>query len=109
MSAKRTRIMHIECKAGGLSATARIGRVTYSNSGRSLSYADKTFFPISGFKSNYMEETTLKEYWITGPKKAGGDRLYGTAPVEIDDDCREEYWVTIRGLPHRRAERSTRG
>lgn len=93
--------MYIERKAGELEGVARIGRVTFSKSGRSLTYAGKEFIPIRGFKANYLETASNEEYWIAGPKRSGGDRLYGTSPVEIDDDVREEYWTEIRNQPER--------
>lgn len=91
--------MYIERKAGELEGVARIGRVTYSKSGRSLRYGGMEFIPIQGFKSNYLEAESGEEYWISGPKKRGGDRLYGTGRVEIDNDVREEYWIKIRNQP----------
>lgn len=98
----RTRIMYIECKADGLSGPARIGRVAFSKTGRTLYYAGKTFKPFSGYKANYYDVDTDEEYWISGPRKDGRDRLYGErVPVDIDDDVRREYWTDIRGRPDR--------
>lgn len=96
--------MYIESKAGGLEGDARIGRVTYSKSGRSLSFGGKVFLMADGFKSNYIEDESGEAYWITGPKKRGGDRLYGTGRVEIDDDVRVEFWTKIRDQPERQLE-----
>lgn len=60
------------------------------------------------FKSNYIEVDSKEEYWISGPKKNGRDRIYGERiPIEIDEDVREEYWEKIRGLPKRKKEAST--
>jgi hypothetical protein len=83
-----------------LSGPARIGRVTFSKSGRTINYRGKSFRAIngSGFKSNYMDVETRELYWISGCKQDGQDALYGTQ-VEIDDDVREEYWLTIRNMP----------
>jgi hypothetical protein len=54
----------------------------------------------NGFKANYYDEETGEEYWISGPKKNGQDRLYGERlPIEIDEDFREEYWAVIRNEP----------
>lgn len=40
-----------------------------------------------------------EDYWISGCKKDGNDRLYGERlPVYIDEDVREEYWTEIRNL-----------
>ena len=54
----------------------------------------------TGFKSNYYEVESGEQYWITGCKKRGSNRLYGErVPVEIDEDVRVEYWRDIRELP----------
>ena len=54
----------------------------------------------SGFKANYYETETGEEYWISGYKKDGSDRLYGERlPIYIDEDVRIEYWTEIRNLP----------
>lgn len=99
----KSRIMYIEDKSGGLIGQARIGRVTYSKSGRTLHYGGKRFRSLLGAgvsKSNYRDAETGDEYWISGPHKDGKDRLYGERiPVEIDEDVREEYWRDIRGRP----------
>jgi len=98
----RSRIMYIECKAGGLTGSARIGRVTFSKTGKTLTYLGLKFRSLkgSGFKSNYYEVESEDEYWITGCKQRGTNRLYGErVPVEIDEDVRGEYWSEIRGLP----------
>lgn len=100
-----SRIMFIECKCGGLTGPARIGRVTLSRTGRTLHYRDQRFQSLkgAGFKSNYFDVDTGVEYWISGPKRNGKDRLYGErVPVEIDDDVRAEYWRDIRCQPENR-------
>jgi len=73
----RSRIMYIENKTDGLSGPARIGRVTYSKSGRTLRYAGLEFRTLDGrgFKANYRDV-------------ASGD----------------EYWTEIRGAPERQTE-----
>jgi hypothetical protein len=98
----KSRIMYIESKANGLTGPARIGRVTFSKRGSTIYYQGRAFQSMkgAGFKSNYYDIDTGDEYWISGPKKDGSDRLYeGSVPVEIDEDVREEYWRDIRGLP----------
>jgi hypothetical protein len=98
VSKPKTRIMYIENKSDGISGPARIGRVTFSKTGRSLYYKEMTFQSLkgSGFKSNYFEVESGDHYWISGPHKDGSDRLY-PGPVEVDDDVAEEYWTEIRG------------
>lgn len=100
MSSHRTRIMYIEDKSEGLEGPARIGRVTYSKSGRSLSYAGRTFRPLGGrgYKANYEDVSTGEQFWISGPRRDGADGLYGarTTADMVDDDIAEPYWVQIR-------------
>ena len=109
MAGRRTRIMYIERKAGDIEAAARIGRVTSSKSRRSIRYAGMEFIPVQGYKYNYVEAESGEEYWISGPKRRGGDRLYGTGRIEIDEDAREEYWVEIRSQPENRDHTFYRG
>jgi hypothetical protein len=105
--AMQSRIMYIEDKSGGLSGPARIGRVSFSKTGRTLYYRGRSFQSLkgAGSKANYYDVETGEKFWISGPRKDGADRLYGEAvAVEIDDDVREEYWTDIRGRPSRAAE-----
>jgi len=60
-----------------------------------------------GFKANCFDSETGEEYWISGCKKNGKDRLY-SGTIEIDEDAREEYWTIIRNLPERKDERTIR-
>ena len=80
------------------------GEPLFSKSGRTLYYRGLKFQSLkgAGFKSNYYCVETGDDYWISGPKRRGGDRMYGSAlPVEIDEDVRTEYWRDIRGQPER--------
>jgi hypothetical protein len=100
MSRHQTRIMYVEDKSAGPNGPARIGRVTLSKSGRSVTYAGRTFQRVgNGYKYNHIDVETGDRFWISGPRKDGADRLYpqSSAPVEIDDDVAEEYWRDIRG------------
>jgi hypothetical protein len=98
----KSRIMYIESKAQGLTGPARIGRVTFSKTRSTLYYRGRSFQTLSGqgFKANFFDVETGEEYWISGPRRDGADRLYGERlPVEIDDDVRVEYWTDIRRQP----------
>ncbi|MES2489338.1 MAG: 1-deoxy-D-xylulose-5-phosphate synthase [Pseudomonadota bacterium] len=94
------RIMYVEIKdGGGVSGDGRIGWVEISRSGRSYVYAGKRFNKTkSGFKYNCIEHETGAHCWISGPKKKGGDHLYGRR-IDIDEDARVEYWTMVRGQP----------
>jgi len=95
--------MYIEDKSRGLNGAARIGRVSFNRTGKSLSYGGRTFQSLKGrgFKANHVDVETGDQFWISGPRKDGRDRLYdgSTVPIEIDDDVAEEYWREIRGKP----------
>jgi hypothetical protein len=92
--------MYIESKAESLNGSARIGRVTFSKTGLSIYYKGRKFLRTRGFKANYFDAETHDEYWISGPRCDGKDRLYvSNIPVEIDEDVREECWTEIRKKP----------
>ena len=95
----RSKIMYIEDKSQGIESDARIGRVYFSKSGKTLYYRGRKFQSLKGhgFKSNYFDVDTRAEFWISGPRKDRNDRLYGGSRcVEIDDDVKEEYAAHLR-------------
>ena len=93
------RIMYIEFKGQGLAGSGRIGWVETTKSGRSFLYQGKRLQKTDrGFKYNCFDSETGDWFWVSGPKKRGGDTLYGGI-VEIDEDAREEYWLKIRNRP----------
>ena len=89
------RLMYIELKTGhNGDGPARIGRVTFSKSGRSVYYRGKRFARIrgGGAAGNYYEVESGDEYWISGVKRDGTDRHWaGSGPVDIDADARAGY------------------
>jgi hypothetical protein len=92
--------MYVESKAEGLTGPARIGRVRFSKSGRTIFYGGLTFERVQGYKANHLCVETGHGYWISGPHRDGADRLYGERlPVAIDEDVRSEYWTEIRRRP----------
>lgn len=107
--------MYIENKSAenatvpGLVGVARIGRVTFSKTGRTVYYSGKSFRSLKGrgFKANFYDVESGEEYWISGPKKNGADGLYGPRPTPIDPDVREEYWTIIRKQPSRVHHKTT--
>jgi len=104
----KTRIMYIEDKSQGLSGPARIGRVEMTKLGKTIYYRGRTFRTLGGrgFKANSYDVQTGGEFWISGPRRDGADRLYGgRVAVEIDEDVRTEYWTKIRRLPQSKARK----
>ncbi|MGD1847601.1 MAG: hypothetical protein ACFB10_19600 [Salibacteraceae bacterium] len=101
-SLSRSRIMYIEDKSEGLEGDARIGRVYFSKTGKTLYYRGRSFSSLkgSGYKSNYYDTETGDEYWISGPRKDLNDRLYGgNRDVEVDQDVAAEYWRMVEKAP----------
>jgi hypothetical protein len=105
----KSRIMYIEYKGDGLAGTARIGRVTFSKSGKTVYYRGRSLQTLSGrgYKANFFDAETGERYWISGPQKDGQDTLYAGV-VEIDEEVREEYWLEIRDRPDLLSESSFR-
>ncbi len=105
----KSRIMYVELKTGHSdNGPARIGRVEWNRTGKTLSYDGSKFRSLkgSGVGGNYFDIETREQYWISGCKKKGEDRhRCGYGPVEIDDDVREEYWTEVRNQPERAGEK----
>ena len=109
------RIMYIENKSArppgqsGVRGPARIGRVRFSKSGKSVYYNERTFRSLNGagYKTNHYDLESGEQYWISGPRKDGNDGLYGYRPTPIDEDVREEYWIHVRNLPDKKDQKFT--
>jgi hypothetical protein len=103
--------MFIAClEPGGQTRWARIGRVEFSKTGRTLFYAGRE---LSGRGQPwYTDVATGESFHVQVARPDGLDRSEarkaGSFPVEIDDDVRAEYWTEIRRQPGRRHERVTR-
>ena len=77
MAGHQTRVMYIERKSGHHDdGPARIGRVSFSQTGRTIYYKGRSFRSLkgSGIGANYFDVETGEEYWISGPKRNGEDR-----------------------------------
>ena len=104
----KSRIMYIERKGNEVTGPARIGRVIFSKSRKTLYYQGREFIGSThALKANYLDCEAREYYWISGCKKRGGDRLY-SGTIQIDEDVREEYWTKIRNLPDRKHQKVIR-
>lgn len=101
----KTQIMYIESKGEDEGpGEARIGRVRFSKTRKTIYYQNQTFQTLqgAGFKTNYFDVETGEGYWISGCRKDGADRLYGERlPIYIDEEVQETYWREIRSLPEK--------
>lgn len=85
----KSRVMYIEQKTDGARSLqdqgpAVIGEVTFSRTGRTIYFGGKTFERLrkGGIYGNYACLEDGNEYWISGVKKDGTNRLWGSGPVE---------------------------
>jgi len=87
---KLRRRMYIEQKNNGKeflndSGPAIIGEVSYSKTGITIYFENKTFQRIKGggIWGNYYCLEDGNEYWISGVKKHGSNRhIFGSGPIE---------------------------
>jgi hypothetical protein len=91
-----TRLMYIECKSGAIDgATARIGWVTFSKSGRGVYYRGRLLLRAGGggLAGNHVDDETSAEYWISGVKKRGSNVHPAERGIDVvvDDDAREAF------------------
>ena len=63
--------MYIEYKGGDLTGEARIGRVKFSKTRKSIHYNGQTFETLKGrgFKANFFDIESGEYYWISDCKK----------------------------------------
>ncbi len=65
--------------------------------GQTVYFNNKGFQKHAGISGNYIDAETGEEYWISGVKKNGEDRLWaGGGKVMIDKKIIDEY-LTITG------------
>ena len=97
---QKSRIMYIEYKGDQIIGPGRIGRVTFSKTGKTLTYQGVKLETLAGagYKANYFDVETGDHYWVSGCKRDGNDSLYPSV-IEVDADVQEEYWTRIRDLP----------
>jgi hypothetical protein len=101
-------IAHVD--PDGKTHWARIGRVAFSKTGRTLYYAGREL--TSAGRPWYRDSVTREFFHVQRARADGRDRSEGrkrgSFPVEIDDDVRDEYWINVRGEPQRCHERVVR-
>lgn len=92
---QKRRLMYIENKDGLVDGKqARIGWVTFSQSGLSIYYRNRLFSKLKGERhdANYFCEETDEAYWISGVKKRGSNVHWNDAlKIHIDEDAVEAY------------------
>jgi len=97
MAIPTKREMYIEQKTDGNrtlddKGRAVIGEVTFSRTGKTLYHGGKTFHRMKkgGIYGNYYCEEDGNEYWITGVKKNGGNRVAARVVERQKESCRKK-------------------
>lgn len=92
---EKRRVMYVENKDGQIDGTqARIGWVTFSQSGRTVYYRGRSLKRAKGggISGNFFDVANGQEYWISGIKKNGSNIHWAERiSVLIDDDAHKEY------------------
>ena len=102
--APKSEIVYIAALGAANSETlwARISRVTFSKTGRTLYFEGRE---LVGGAGDYGDPQTRERFHVRRARADGLDRSEGrkrgSFRVEIDDDVREEYWRDIRKEPTR--------
>lgn len=95
MASVKRRLMYVEHKGERHDerGEAWIGWVTLSKTGRTVYTRGLRLQRVRGGLGcgNHVDLDTGEEYWVSGPKRNGQDRLYGAAPVYVEPDAREAY------------------
>jgi hypothetical protein len=90
----RRRVMYVECKGGTIDdVKGRIGWVSFSKTGQTISYRDRTLQKGGGVSGNFFDVESGEEYWVSGVKQRGSNAhpAERSFDIEIDADALDEY------------------
>lgn len=99
------RLMYVENKDGDVDgASARIGWVEFSKTGKTVYYRGRELTSVggTGIRGNFMDVATHEEYWVSGVKRRGSNthRAENVA-VMIDPDAIDAYHALRAGAQGR--------
>ena len=93
-------LRYIELKTGHRhDGPAWIGHSESSRSGQTVYFNDRALKRIAGgMAGNHVDLETGEEYWVSGPKKEGGDRHWsGSGSILVERAALTDY-LAYRGL-----------
>ena len=89
------KLMYVELKSGfSDDVPAWIGYAGFSKTGQTVYFDGKSLkkLKIPGIGANHYDLETGDEYWVSGVKKAGGNRHWaGSGKIMIDEKAMEDY------------------
>lgn len=103
----QSKLIYVENKSRSLSGEAWIGRGFFSRTRQTVYFNGKVFQRTQGYKYNHFDMETGEEYWISGVKKDGTDRLYNErVPITMDESVVGEYldFTGLSALPKNKFE-----
>jgi hypothetical protein len=95
------RILYIELKTGFDidKGPARITRVSFSKSGRTVYFHGRSLRHWRSFDANHVDVETGETFWISGPERDRTDRRSSNVPVEIDPEIAHAYQAFLDRAP----------
>ncbi len=80
-----------------------ISVVRFNKSWKTAYWHGKTLRRWIDYDTNFYDEETREEYWVSGPHRDRGDTRYSNVKPVIDDEAREAYEAFLNGaaLPGR--------
>jgi len=86
-------LKYIELKTGySDDGPAWIARVTFSKTGRTVYFNDRTLQRWNGASGNHVDTQSGEEYWVSGVKKSGTNRHpCGRGKIMVQRDALEEF------------------
>jgi hypothetical protein len=100
------RIMYVQLKTGHNTdqGPAWIAWVKFSKTWRTAYVHGRSLRRFTGtahanFDSNFYDQETGEEYWVSGPKRDRSDARYSSRQPEVDPDARASYEAFLSGSP----------
>lgn len=87
-------LMYVENKDGDIDgASARVGWVTLSKTGRTVYYRGRSLQQADVPTGNHQDVDSGDKYWVSGVKKKRGSTVHYVEPddIQVDDDALKEY------------------
>ena len=99
---KTRRVMYVESKGEPIEgAAARVGWVTFSQTGRTVEYKGLRLGRIKGggYSGNFIDPETGTVYWVSGIKRRDSNAHPAEAGivVAVDPDAMDEYKIIRSG------------
>src|ERR1700759_4137362 len=95
------RVMFVQLKTGHNTdkGPCWISVVRFNKSWKTAYWHGKTLRHWSDFDTNFYDEETNEEYWVSGPHRDRRDTRYSNIKPAVDEDARAAYEALLNGAP----------